>query len=196
MESFTFDHVAGAGTAHVALFSSVSNASSIRKRIIDASRMEGNDGEKEREAVNFAFIDATLVTSKLHLQTAIHQAMLAESQNSLRTKTVHSEILFAMNPTNNITEAIRRYGVTDSSSTLLVVYICDFSPISPAKVEEKMKKAVDGTLEPLIKLKESTDWQRVKKYHKLNAVSGQKSNDHAFVDDFVISSVAMKSVMQ
>jgi len=46
------------------------------------------------------------ITSKLHLETAIFQAILAESQNALRTRTVHSEILYNLNPTHNVSERI------------------------------------------------------------------------------------------
>jgi EKC/KEOPS complex subunit CGI121/TPRKB len=47
--------------AYIALFRNVSNASDIKTRIISAAAAEGDAGEKEREAVNFAFIDARLV---------------------------------------------------------------------------------------------------------------------------------------
>ena len=46
---------------HVALFRNVSNSADLKSRIIGASTSEGEEGEKEREAVNFAFIDARLV---------------------------------------------------------------------------------------------------------------------------------------
>ena len=42
------------------------------------------------------------VTSILHLQTAVYYALLAQRQGCLRTKTVHSEILWALNPSNNV----------------------------------------------------------------------------------------------
>ena len=112
-------------TVHIALFRNVTNSAQIRSRIVRASQLDGPDGETEREAVNFAFVDARLVCahshsvisvhviltqcaseqicSVLHLQTAVYQAILAQVQNSIRTKTVHSEILWALNPTNNVT---------------------------------------------------------------------------------------------
>ena len=46
---------------HVVLFRNVSNSADLKNRIIAASTAEGEEGEKEREAVNFAFIDARLV---------------------------------------------------------------------------------------------------------------------------------------
>ena len=46
---------------HVALFRNVSNSADLKNRIIAASTAEGEEGEREREAVNFAFVDARLV---------------------------------------------------------------------------------------------------------------------------------------
>ena len=82
-------------------------------------------------------------------------------------------------------------------------------------VEGKMKEVIDGTLVPLVELKNVTDWSSVKKvcvldfftvqllfthfplkYHKLNdeaAVKGSKELE--IIDNIVISSVATKSVM-
>ena len=52
-------------------------------------------------------VAATQVTSVLHIQTAITQALLAAAQNTLRTKTVHSELIWALNPSNNVSKAYR-----------------------------------------------------------------------------------------
>ena len=120
------------------------------------------------------------ICSILHLQTAVYQAILAQAQRSLRTKTVHSEILWALNPTNNvyiffflqirrssiissvpqISEAIRRYGLADNTSSLIVVRIT--SP-DLGSVKELMSSVVSGTLSPLEELSNITDWASVKK---------------------------------
>ncbi|KAJ3738906.1 kinase binding protein CGI-121-domain-containing protein [Lentinula detonsa] len=194
MESFQFNH----NVAYALLFSPVNNPGKIKQRIINAAKATGSEGNEEREAVNFSFIDASLITSRLHLETAIHQAIIAESQGLLRTKTIHSEILFALNPTNNITEAIRRYGVSDTSNALFVVHIVD-SPGPISDLEIKMKQAVDGTMVPFDELAKVTDWDKIEKYHKLaNEVmeKGDAVQARTFIDNVAISSVAMKSVMQ
>ncbi|KAF7365449.1 Glucooligosaccharide oxidase [Mycena venus] len=67
-------------SVHAALYTDVSDSDLLRKRLITASTAEGSDGERERDAVNFAFIEARLITSVNHLRTAIYQAVLAESQ--------------------------------------------------------------------------------------------------------------------
>ena len=46
---------------HIGLLKNVKNAAQIRSRIISASTVTGETGDAEREAVNFAFIDARTV---------------------------------------------------------------------------------------------------------------------------------------
>ena len=63
MQSFRYAHLpAELSTVHVALFTDVTNSAALRARIVRASQLEGPDGDAEREAVNFAFIDARLVS--------------------------------------------------------------------------------------------------------------------------------------
>ncbi|KAG6813178.1 hypothetical protein H0H92_013298 [Tricholoma furcatifolium] len=157
METFSFVQFTGSrAVVHAALYTNVSNGGEVRKRIIDAATAEGEEGEAARDAVNFAYIDARLITSRLHLQTAIYQAMLAESQDALRTRTVHSEVIWALNPTNNITEALRRYGISDQTNAVIVVSM-DGAP------EEKMGAGIAGTPSPFSELEKVTDWASVRK---------------------------------
>jgi hypothetical protein len=84
-----------------------------------------------------------------------------------------------LNPTNNvsrsyrhvrladllnikITEAIRRYGVSDSTASLLVVRI-DAGTLPANEIEVKMKNIVDGDLVPFSDLDKVTDWSTIKK---------------------------------
>jgi EKC/KEOPS complex subunit CGI121/TPRKB len=63
MESLHFPHFqVNYSNAYIALFRNVSNSENLKNRIISASITEGELGDKEREAVNFAFIDARLVS--------------------------------------------------------------------------------------------------------------------------------------
>ncbi|KAF8158967.1 kinase binding protein CGI-121-domain-containing protein [Mycena galopus ATCC 62051] len=201
MESYQVGHFPPhLSCVHAALYTNVSDPDLLRKRLITASTAEGAAGERERDAVNFAFIDARLITSVNHLRTAVYQALLADSQGALRTKTVHSEIIWALNPTNNISEAMRRYGVSDTSTALVVVRIGG-PELTAEVVERDMDAAVKGTKVPFAELRDLTDWAAVKKYHKLgNEVAvrdakGDLEREHAVVDGIVVSSVAMKSVV-
>ena len=63
MESFTLAHVPqDLSVVYTALYTSVTNSAEIRKRIVAAATAEGEAGDRGREAVDFAFIDAKLVS--------------------------------------------------------------------------------------------------------------------------------------
>ena len=59
-----------------------------------------------------------------------------------------------------ITEAIRRYGVADATTSLLVVRI---SSPEPEGVQQAMTSVVSGTFSPLDQLPNITDWPTVKR---------------------------------
>ena len=61
-----------------------------------------------------------------------------------------------------ITEAIRRYGVSDLTSALFIVRIGG-PEISPSRVQEGMDAVVSGTLVPINELREVTNWFTIKK---------------------------------
>ncbi|KAJ3498801.1 hypothetical protein NMY22_g19572 [Coprinellus aureogranulatus] len=176
MDTFTFPHLpAEKSTAYFALFRNVENAAALRQRIIKVSTLTSTceRHEEEKDAVNFAFIDARLIT-----------------------------------------ESFKNFGLSDKSTSLLVVRIG--SPKAPAapdlspeqkqmQVQELMKDAVIGSIVPLDDPKEGLtsiiDWAAIRKLFKLNtepAVKKASSPDeeHAVVDRIVTSAVAMKSVMQ
>jgi hypothetical protein len=59
MESFSYQQCNL--IVSVGLYTAVRNAAALRGRLISAATMAGSQGESEREALNFAFIDARLV---------------------------------------------------------------------------------------------------------------------------------------
>jgi EKC/KEOPS complex subunit CGI121/TPRKB len=69
METYTFPHFPSYATPiHIALFNNVSNSSGIRKKLIEASTMEGSEGDAARDKVDFGFVDASLVRLPSHKQ--------------------------------------------------------------------------------------------------------------------------------
>lgn len=70
MESFVYPQFGpNSSTVHIALYNAVKNAGELRNRIIRASTLEGPEGDAEREAVNFAFVEARLVSVECLLMT-------------------------------------------------------------------------------------------------------------------------------
>ena len=75
METSTFPYFPSYATPiHIALFKNVTNSSGIRKRLIEASTMAGEEGDVARDKVDFGFIDASLVCSVLPRRSDSHSS--------------------------------------------------------------------------------------------------------------------------
>ncbi|KIO29161.1 hypothetical protein M407DRAFT_70869 [Tulasnella calospora MUT 4182] len=217
IEAYSYPHLPNdLSRVFVGLLVNVKNASAIRSRIIAASTAAGESGDVEREAVNFAFIDARTLTSREHLLAALYVALVAASHSDLTTKTVHSEIIWALNYSNNITESIKRFGVSDATTSLIVVRVGDKQKLpsgSKALVEEDVRDMVSSVVEgqwaSLDQLTGVTDWSLVRKYYKLNSdpvvtrfPNAKNASGHevppklkSIMNEIVVSAVAMKSVL-
>ena len=103
METHIFQHVEPSQSqAHVALVQNIQNAQAILE---DVKR----GGEKFGE-MPMALIDAKMICSTSHLLVSIHQAILRNARRiegkttGLRTKSIHSEVLWNLSVTNNVSK--------------------------------------------------------------------------------------------
>jgi EKC/KEOPS complex subunit CGI121/TPRKB len=93
-------------------FTNVSNST-----VIKSSLLKGDP------LYDFAFINATTVISLEQLLSALYRALLDYTSGGIRTKTIHSEVIFSLSPTQNIMDALRRFGIQDDSSDLILIKI-------------------------------------------------------------------------
>ncbi|GAA6046460.1 hypothetical protein JCM3770_004933 [Rhodotorula araucariae] len=207
MESYPLPY--HGATVHLALFSPIQNAAELRKRLVTTSTLAADEaGDNERRAVDFAFVDAKMITSRLHVLTAVQQALLARSDGSLKTKTLHSEVLWMLEPGTNITDSLKHFGLSPTTSSLLLVHIAP-APETPAEEQapgeeilRRMEAVVQGPMVPLDALGQISgggfDEKAVRKVYKLNQDTALKSlragSDEALriLDQLVTSAVALK----
>jgi EKC/KEOPS complex subunit CGI121/TPRKB len=179
MQTFNYPYLPDElSSVNLWLFKEVQNAAELRTRLQQASFMEGSQGEMERETLNFAFLDASKVRpykravtktsltrqqicSLRHALTATHQALLSAAQGSLRTPTVHSEILWNLSPSTNIADAYRAFGLNPSTQSVLLIRV---GPLD-AGVQSGLKSLILGQLAPLSSLgsPETIDWAALRK---------------------------------
>ena len=91
METVKLEHLPSTYTAHIALFQNVANAEFLHKQLL-----------ARNEAFEYAFIDATVIVSRLQLLSAIFRASNLAVSNSLKTPNVHSEIVTSLSNSNNV----------------------------------------------------------------------------------------------
>ncbi|ORY20579.1 kinase binding protein CGI-121-domain-containing protein [Naematelia encephala] len=192
METYTLSAFPSTySTIHIALFRNVTNAPEIRKRLIRASTLEGDLGDRARAEVDFGFIEASLVapssstststsypsspstptTSSSNTQNPSNSPLTPTPtpptiptptvQPQTRSHNLHSEVLLSLSPNNNITDSIRRHGISDSTSFLAVIR---FGPRTtpPEEVYQAMKVVVDGQLVSLDELGQGDNLDRIK----------------------------------
>lgn len=97
---------------YISCFRDVSNANFLKSQLLAAN-----------QEFNYAFIDASTITSRRHLLSAIFRALNDHVHDRLKSNNVHSEIVFCLSPNNNIGDAFRRFGVQDTTRELVVVKV-------------------------------------------------------------------------
>lgn len=84
------------------------------------------DGAKDD--IRGAIVDLNLVCSLFHLRAAAHKALLNESQNAMKTKSISSEILYQLSNTTKISESLQQYKIKEDSK-LIAFIVLDEDPV-------------------------------------------------------------------
>ncbi|KAK4176344.1 kinase binding protein CGI-121-domain-containing protein [Triangularia setosa] len=170
LERIQLEHIPQSYRVYGALFRDVSNASFLQTQLISRN-----------PEFEYAFIDASTIVSRAHLLAAVWNAVYTSVEGNLRTPNVHSEVVASLNINNNIADGYRRWGITpDKTKDLVVVKILS-SPETLSDVEQQkeaeevwahLTAQIEGRPVGLIdgEIAQVTDWQKVRKYYKLNGV--------------------------
>ncbi|XP_062522601.1 EKC/KEOPS complex subunit Tprkb-like [Corticium candelabrum] len=134
----------------MALFTQVTNASELRSLI-----MEG--------ALSAALLRPQLVLDPFQLLASANKAVHGLMNESMKTKTVHTEIIFNLSPSNNISESFKKFGISDDSQEVLLAVIDDRNATSLRAACDQVK----GKLVHLDSLTDLADVPLVKNLYKV-----------------------------
>ncbi|KAI6813657.1 hypothetical protein KC332_g11292 [Hortaea werneckii] len=106
-------------------------------------------------------------------------------QGRLKSKNVHSEIVFSLSQNNNISESFRRFGVNDSTKDVVAIKVGG-GDVDAKHVEHHLLQHVEGTPVAFTDeiLGEMRDEARLKKVYKIETVDG--------AEPYVLGSMALK----
>lgn len=157
------------------LFKCVKNCAELRK-----SAMEGK--------INASLINPKMLVDPFQVLVAANKAVHLQNIGKMKTRSLYSEIIFNLSPTNNISEAFKRFGISDTDDSVLVVLVAtdDESQVL-ADVTEK----VDGQQVPVAELPTLTDVTQIRKLYK---VTPQEEKIGSLLDS-VVCKMATKDVM-
>ncbi|KAL2607881.1 hypothetical protein R1flu_026454 [Riccia fluitans] len=162
-------------TLHLFLFSDVQNSKDLLNLL--------QTGALQPE---LAFLNGSVVPDTFPLLAAAHKSLLSHSRGSLTTRTVHSELIFNYSGSKHITESLKRCGISDNTSYILVARF-DASPADVAAV----RALVRGNELDLSELPKRADRAVILKHYKISSVELDTSS----LEDAIICRIAARDAM-
>lgn len=162
-------------TLHVLLFVGVTNAAELQALLLK--------GAVEPEV---ALVNARLVAGTLALHVAANNAVAAHTNGSLRTRTLHSELVWSLAGSKHISEGLKRFGVAPECDALLVARF-------DATTEEvaAARALVAGREVALEELPGLVDGAAVQKHYKATQVELTVGT----LEDVAVSRISMRDVL-
>ncbi|KAK9462716.1 kinase binding protein CGI-121-domain-containing protein [Lipomyces oligophaga] len=118
---------------HLALYTDVTNSLAIRSNLLSGNK-----------SYSYAFLDPTTTLSLTHVFAAIYRAFTARAAQSMRTKTLNTELVFSMSPSMNIADGLRKFGIKDDSTSLLVIRIDEDGTLSSLELANALDEIIAG----------------------------------------------------
>ncbi|XP_059182294.1 EKC/KEOPS complex subunit TPRKB [Centropristis striata] len=133
------------------LFKEVKNAAELRQCAVEGK-------------INAALINPTMLVDPFQVLVAANKAVHLQTTGKMKTRSLYSEIIFNLSPTNNISEAFKRFGISDGDDSVLVVLV--HSEDEPQLLSD-ITARVSGRKVPAGDLSSLTDAAKVKKLYKV-----------------------------
>lgn len=133
------------------LFKDVKNATELRKMAVN--------GE-----IKGALINPSMVVDAFQILVAANKAVHLHKTGKMKTRSLYSEIIFNLSPTNNISEAFKRFGISDSDSAVHIVLV--YNKDETLNIEDIISK-VDGEQMAVDRVSDLTDAAKIKKLYKV-----------------------------
>ncbi|KAK9448886.1 kinase binding protein CGI-121-domain-containing protein [Limtongia smithiae] len=179
----TLPQLPAAGRVCLALYRDVHNAAAIR-----AELLAGNT-----TYARYAFLDPRTVYSVAHVLAAVYRALTDCTAGSMRTRSVASEIVFAMAPSMNIADGLRRFGIKDDNDSLLVITLVqEDEKDQESVVFERLDKIVTGHRVVLsdASIAELTNIELLRKNYKFP--QGVQITDPTEANNAILGAVALR----
>ncbi|KAI4140277.1 MAG: hypothetical protein L6R39_005866 [Caloplaca ligustica] len=158
LKNFTLAHLPDEIQVYAVLYKDVENAAFLQQQLL-----AGN------AAFEYAFIDASAIVSSTHLLAAVFRAATDWLNGRLKSKNVHSEIVFCLSMNNNIAESFRRFGISPTTTSLYAVKVSKAPSVNAETVHRHLSESIEGNQLPFddAEIARLTDIAKLRKIYKL-----------------------------
>lgn len=124
----------------------------------------------KNEAYDYCFLNTAHLVSTEQLYSALHKAVQGLEQDTLKTRSLNSEIIFNLSPVNSLNEAFKRFGIDQTRPDTVVVKIFDADEDLNA-IEKKLSETLKATTSCFSDevLAQRFDEKKFKKLFKISA---------------------------
>ncbi|XP_031560570.1 EKC/KEOPS complex subunit TPRKB-like isoform X2 [Actinia tenebrosa] len=136
----------------------------------------------------FCGLIGVMIADPFQVVLAAHKALHLSKLQKTKTKTLHSEIIFNLSPTNNITDSFKKFGLSENDTTLLLAVITTGDGVEKMRA---ISQHVKGRQVPISNLKTLADQQAIKKVYKIQDCELKVSS----LTESVICRMATKDVL-
>ncbi|RMD42969.1 hypothetical protein DV735_g2140, partial [Chaetothyriales sp. CBS 134920] len=160
VQQISLAHMPPELAVYATVFANVDNASFLRERLLAGDT-----------AFEYALVDASTVVSRKQVLAATFRALNDYLNDRLKSHNIHSEIVFALSPNNNIGEAFRRFGVQEDTKNIIVLKVATNPSITLDSVCAHLTSSIKGEERPFddAVVQQCSDLTRIRKIYKLNA---------------------------
>ncbi|XP_077224660.1 EKC/KEOPS complex subunit tprkb-like protein isoform X2 [Tasmannia lanceolata] len=109
-----------------------------------------------------AFLNASLIPDVFPVLAAAHTTLMAKSRESLKTRTLHSELVYNYSGSKHITESLKRCGISDNTTYVLAARFN--SSFDEMKAVEKL---INGKEIDLEELEGKANKTQIQKHYKI-----------------------------
>merc|ERR1712004_58669 len=134
-------------TINIATYTNVKNCDEVKKMIV------GN--EVEATALN-----PRMIADLVQVFAAASKSIHSHVNNNKATKTLHSEVIYSLAPSRNISDSFRRFGMDVNDSCVMIVEISD-GPSRMDEIQSRIKGDMTTDVSSL------ADEPRIKKVYKI-----------------------------
>lgn len=112
-----------------------------------------------------ALLNALLIPDVFPVLAAAHKTLVAKSRQSLTTRTLHSELVYNYSGSKHISESLKRCGISESSTYILVAR---FS--ASADEMTAIEKLIEGREIDLDDLEGNANQSQIQKHYKISSL--------------------------
>ena len=145
------------------LFDKVTNSKKMRELLFMGS-------------LDCALIKPSFIADELQVVWAAEKALLREKNGTMKTRNVNTELLFCLHADNQVSEALKCFGITDTSKEVMAVTLDD----QDGSKMKNFRQSVEGEIVATKNLSSFSDLKAISNLYKISDLERSVSDSVCF----------------